>query len=1192
MAQTLPDAYPFQIKKLRGRMQWTKERLAEYVGVSFTTVTRWENALSKPSSSHWNKIRELHDAWGGNAESHNEAKQDKLTTQTEDPPLLDFTTEPEIIRAAVEGVRLSYGHLSNPAFATEISQIAPLPHQRIAVYDYMVKQHRLRFLLADDAGAGKTIMAGLYIREMLSRRRISRVLIAPPAGLTGNWEREMNKLFRLPFHVVEGGDAKDGNPFAGKGSKLIIVSLDTLAGARMFGRLRESSTAPYDLIIFDEAHKLSADRSADFRIRKTDRYRLAESLAGVSGKDRQWRLGWQARHLLLLTATPHMGKAYPYFALWRLLEPEVFTTPETLEKYSWKLRNRHFIRRTKEEMVNFDGSPLYPQRISDTLTYDLNPDEQHLYQQTTEYLKLVYNRAKLLNRSAARLVMGVFQRRLASSTYAVLKSLERRSEKLKKIVDDIMEGRISFDQLMTLQQRMSEADDILESKTADEEAGGAWAEENELAEEKTLQAVIATSLTDLISEQEYVTQLIHLAQCVIDAGTEAKFDRLHNIIASERYQSEKIIIFTEHKDTLNFLIRRIEGMGYTGQTAQIHGGMHYKEREAQVELFRKPAEHGGARFMVATDAAGEGINLQFCWLMINYDIPWNPARLEQRMGRIHRYGQKHDPVVIINLVADKTREGRVLKTLLEKLEKIREELGSDKVFDVIGRAFEDVSIKDYMMRIMDDSGAEEATTDIDRQLTSEGVLKLFEKERRIYGVPGDVSAELPRLRESMSLETYKRLLPGYVMGYLQKAAPMAGLRINGDLCSCFSFAPLKPGTDDDLHAALDAYTPEQQGCLSVHRPAPDKPAIWMHPGETVFERFRALVAAKTGRLALRGGVFVDPAAQRPYLFHVALISVIRKADAEIWELAHEDPLETRLYAFKQFEDGKIRPWPVEHLLLMIPGRGLPRPAQRMAAGAFRLKQMAEAWLHEEALENLIKTHRERFTEDLSQRTDAIRQGFSHQEAELAEARSIFIRKVKEGKSGAMKELEKIKTSQKRLSKQRTNAIEAIRREPELIIAGPVEFIAHALMVPSSDPEDKKQHNLNVEGTAMKVVRAYEEARGAVVREVHTPPLARAAGLTDFPGFDILSVRPDGHRRDIEVKGRAGTGEIEVSDNEWAKACNSRETYWIYVVYDCATEAPNLLKVSDPFGKLLVKARGGVRISKSEINKAATTSNDA
>src|SRR5438874_2962906 len=207
-------------------------------------------------------------------------------------PSTDFTADPDVVRVVVEGERLTYGHLFNPAFATEISMIEPLPHQRIAVYDHMLQQPCLRFLLADDAGAGKTIMTGLYIREMLTRRLISRVLIVPPAGLVGNWEHEMRNLFNLPFRIITGNDARSDNPFTGPKSDLLIVSVDTLAGERMFSRLQEAGVTPYDLAAFDEAHKLTADRGADFYMRKTVRYRLAESLAGIPDEDEKWSLAW------------------------------------------------------------------------------------------------------------------------------------------------------------------------------------------------------------------------------------------------------------------------------------------------------------------------------------------------------------------------------------------------------------------------------------------------------------------------------------------------------------------------------------------------------------------------------------------------------------------------------------------------------------------------------------------------------------------------------------------------------------------------------------------------------------------------------------------------------------------------------------------------------------------------------------
>jgi SNF2 family DNA or RNA helicase len=494
----------------------------------------------------------------------------------------------------------------------------------------MLRQPHLRFLLADDAGAGKTIMAGLYIREMLSRRLLRRVLIVPPAGLVGNWRRELLTLFNLPFRIISGADARDGNPFIGEDSDRLIAKLDTLAGDKMFARLRDPNVTPYDLVIFDEAHKLSTDRGNDMRVRKTDRYRLAEALAGAPDLDHGWRLPWHAQHLLLLTATPHMGRDYPYYALWRLLDPQVLSTPEAFKAYPPEHRRCHFIRRTKEEMVKLDGKPLYPTRISDTHGYDLSQgkvSEQTLYDETTDYLRHVYNRAKLLNRSAARLAMSVFQRRLASSTYALFRSLERRMEKLQALIQEVQQGRLTMEQLTLLQRQIAEqGEDAFDSKTADEENPKGQAEENETDEDRLMQGVVAASLVELCDELKQVTDLRDLAEEVYQAGTDSKYEKLRDLLTAPEYANEKFIVFTEHRDTLTFLVRSLEGMGYTGQVAQIHGGMDYPEREEQVEHFRTPASDGGARFLIATDAAGEGINLQFCWIMINYDIPWNNAR--------------------------------------------------------------------------------------------------------------------------------------------------------------------------------------------------------------------------------------------------------------------------------------------------------------------------------------------------------------------------------------------------------------------------------------------------------------------------------------------------------------------------------------------------------------------------------------
>ncbi|HBA39933.1 MAG TPA: hypothetical protein DCZ05_09385 [Deltaproteobacteria bacterium] len=1169
--------YSERIKEFRARRGLTQQALADRLGVSFASVNRWENGQTKPSQLSWNRLRQLE---MGIAE-----EQAEYYRKEEKPPaILDFTAQPDIVKVLAEGERLSFGHLANPTFATEISNIDPLPHQHIAVYDYMLNRPRLRFLLADDAGAGKTIMSGLYIREMLSRRLLRRILIVPPAGLVGNWRRELLNLFNLPFRIIRGNDARQENPFTGDNSDRIIVSVDTLASPRVFARLREPDVPPYDLVIFDEAHKLAASRDADLRVRKTDRYCLAEAFAGIQSHDNRWRLQWSPYHLLLLTATPHMGKDYPYYALWRLLEPEILATPAAFEDYPADQRHTHFIRRTKEEMVHLDGRPLYPKRISDTLGYELSQgevSEQALYDETTDYLRFVYNRAKLLHREAARLAMSVFQRRLASSTYALLRSFERRIDKLDKLIADVQDGKLTTEQLITLQQRIHEDDDVFETKTADDESPEEGREENELAEDKLLQGVVAASLVDLMAEKEQVRGLLDLARKVHDLGHESKFDKLREILTDPKYADEKFIVFTEHRDTLQFLVNRLGGMGFTGQIAQIHGGMDYVQREEEVERFRKPAAEGGARFLICTDAAGEGINLQFCWIMINYDVPWNPARLEQRMGRIHRYLQKHDPVVILNLVAPSTREGKVLKVLLDKLEKIRKELKSDKVFDCIGRIFAGVSIKQYMeLAVTEDADA--LARELDGRLTTEQVEALAAREKSIYGFGGDVAKELPRLRVDLEREVYFRLLPGYVRQYIQQAASLVDIEIEGDMERIFSFRPARLGSVDTLLPILELYPEEAREHFSVSRPTDSKNAIWLHPGEPVFERFRSFVSERLADQGARGAVFVDPTDEKPYLFHMALLSVVRRGDHELPDLSKEEVLDCRLVGVKQYEGADIGLCPVEHLLLLKGGRGIPASAQRLAVAATDRRDLARAYLAERVAREMALERKHRLLQSVPERESFIRRGFDYQEAELAAARARHSEKARAGNRRAIEALEEVKRQQRQLSSRRENALAVLRREPELIEPGVITFVTHALVVPSSDPVDLERHEVDVEMVAMKIAQAFEEASGATVRDVHTPELARAAGLPDNPGFDLLSIWPGSEKRAIEVKGRAGTGEVEVSGNEWAKACNMRQGYWLYAVYDCASPAPRLMRVQDPFGCLLAKAKGSMLIGARQI----------
>jgi SNF2 family DNA or RNA helicase len=1167
-----PLDYDEVIRKRRNARGWTQAELAERLGVTNVTISRWEKHKMTPSQAAWDKFVDL---VGDSPES----KQRRDLQITPEEPV-DFLGDGLAVRTLIQGERLAYGHLANPAFATEVSKIDPLPHQRLAVYNHMMNQPRLRFLLADDAGAGKTIMTGLYIREMLDRRLIRRILIVPPAGLVGNWQNELRELFAMEFMVVTGSDlgARNGNPFStGPNCDRVICSVDTLRGERAFSRLAEAEVMPYDLVVFDEAHKLSARQDADFTIRRSTRYELAEALAGVANRKRKWDLNWSARHLLLLTATPHMGKDYPFFALWKLLDPQTFSTIDAFQAMPQECRERYFIRRTKEEMVTFDGKPLYPRRTTDTFSYDLTQgvvSEQALYDQTTDYLRFIYNRAKMLNKTAAQLALGVFQRRMASSTYALLRSMERRLEKLEGVIQDVMAGRIDLVALAKQADRLRDDDDPFEAHTADEEQERDGEEGNERSEAEILGSFVATTIADLEIEKDYVEKLLVLARKVQELGQESKFDKLRGIIEDKRFRNDKLLIFTEHRDTLTYLKNRLDGLGFTGQIASIHGGMNYVERGEQVAFFKKPIEEGGARIMVCTDAAGEGINLQFCWVMVNYDVPWNPARLEQRMGRIHRYGQKMSEVFIINLIAGKTREGKVVKILLDKLEAIRKELKSEKVFDVIGRVFEGKSITDYMRRSLEGEDMEQLALDLGGQLTKEQVTAIANRERLLYGDGGDVARQLPALREKMAAEVYSQLLPGYVRQFVQDATPLLNLRLSHIEENRFRFIPTRPRALDPLLPMLEAKGPD----FDITFVRPDRGVegpVWIHPGEPVFDQLRKLVNFSAMPHAMRGAVVVDPSSTHSYLLHLATVTILRRADPSLEALKGDEVLEQSLVAVRQHEDGTMTVRPIEEFLLLEPRKGgLPMDAQRLAVSASGRIEEARAFMVATVAKDFAKIHRDRLNADLASRIAFLRQGFFYEQKELVEARTVWSKRRRDGHPSAEREISRIRDLQRAWETRSHDAEQTILREPALIGVGPVKFLAHVLVRPAANNEESMRYDAEVERVAMELVMAHERALGARVQDVHSPELSILAGLnTPWPGFDILSHRPDGKRRCIEIKGRAQTGNIHISTNEWAAAANRREEYWLYAVFDCASASPRMVAVQDPFEKLVEKASG-------------------
>ncbi len=1096
-----------------------------------------------------------------------------------DPHPLDFTGDPERLSLFVERLRLKHGYQFNPAFASEISRIHPLPHQRIAVYHHMLGEDPLRFLLADDAGAGKTIMTGLYVREMLMRRRIRRVLIVPPAGLVGNWERELSTLFRLQFRIVSGPDTRTGNPFSGPDGDLAIVSVDTLWGESAFAALADPETVPYDLVVFDEAHKLSASAERG-RVRKTQRYKLAEALAGCPPSSEYRALAWSARNLLLLTATPHMGKDSPYHHLWRLLDHLVFGAEEAFRKVSSATRARHFIRRTKEEMVDFDGRPIFRERHCDTFGYDLTlgtDGERALYDRTTSYLLHTYNLASG-NQQAARLAMGVFQRRLASSTWALLKSFERRIAKLGQVADDLEVGRVGLGDLRSAQgalTAMYSADYFDEHDASDDLDDDALREKSAEYEESVLGAIVAVTAEELRGEIRTLEDLSIHARRLVASGYESKFERLREVLEHPDQAGEKWLVFSEHRDTVEYIVERLEGLGYAGLVASIHGGMAWQEREEQVERFRDPA---GARFLVATDAAGEGINLQFCRLMVNYDIPWNPARLEQRMGRIHRYGQKHD-VRIVNLVSADTREGRVLQVLLERLDAIRRELRSDKVFDVIGRLFENESLTEYMRDALSDEGERRSRVRLETALTGGAVSGIGAQERKHYGSGGDVALRLPAMRGELDRERYLHLLPAHVRRFVERACPLLGLRVRGHLDESFSLVPGRAGALDPLLQGLETYPADARERLRVRRPAANERCVWLHPGEPVFDAMCAEVAARCREDAFRGAIFVDPQAESPCLLHLGEIGVDEEpADTAV---PARETLARQLVVLRQDEDGSVSRVSPDAFAFLQNASHVPPGAVPLAAIAARLRRGAASRLEEEA-ERLVSERRAALEAELPGRRKRVGINFNLRLAELAKRRGTLSKDERTGPD----EMEKVVRDQRELAEQRTLALRDLDAAPGRVVPGAVRFLAHALVLPATGDEEREAFDADVEKVAMAVATEWERSRGAEVKDVSTAPLAREAGLPDHPGFDLLAEDADGGNRLIEVKGRTGRAGVWMEENEYRAACNLGTDYWLYVVLDCASSVPHLSRVRDPFAKLLMSKTTRMRISVSEVESAA------
>jgi len=1010
---------------------------------------------------------------------------------------VDLAGDAEAAFLAVEATRIRFAFQFDPHFAVNVSQVDTLPHQIEAVYHYILRNPRLRFLLADDPGAGKTIMAGLLLKELKYRGLVTRTLIVVPGHLKDQWQRELKEKFGETFLIVDRGVL---NAYWGRNvwAELpqAITSMDFIKQEDVRAALAE---AHWDLVIVDEAHKMAAYRYGE-KTKKTERYKVGELLSHHTS------------YLLFLTATPHRGDPENFRLFLDLLEPGMFADTELLAESIENRDNPLFLRRLKEDLKDLDGRPLFPPRYVHTLKYSLSDPEKALYNAVTLYVRRHFNRALRKEKRNVAFALTILQRRLASSTRAIRRSLERRKKRLEEL---LRQGRV-----------------LQEEGRWDEEEMEDLPEQERWQREELLERLTdAETLEELEEEIEKLNELIRLAREVERKGVETKLRKLEEVIRDEKLRETgtKLLIFTESRDTLEYLAENLRRWGFTVTT--LHGGMNLDRRIAAEHEFRHETQ-----IMVSTEAGGEGINLQFCHLMINYDIPWNPNRLEQRMGRIHRYGQQYE-VHIYNLVTQDTIEGRILTRLFEKLERMREHLGSDRVFDVIqevlpGRSLRDLIIEALAnLRSLDDILAEiEAVPD------EEAIRRV--REAAMEGL-ATRHIDLSRVLEETQEARENRLVPEYIEAFFLRMAQKVGLTVERRQDGLLRV----PSVPFELRRVSQEFKNRfGEVYREYRRIAFDKglalktQAEFVAPGHPLLEVLIEKALRDFAPEAQRGAVFLDPDGRWDGLLWF-LEGEVRDGTGQV--------AGRRLFALYQSRDD-IREVPPAVIWNLKPwtGEGVePPPVQPdeelilgYAAGFLK------SYLEE------IRARR--------RRDAAIKEKYGIRSLErlIAESEAklldLFTRRAK-GENIPDVTVQNEQRRKEELQEKKKRLEETIRAETHLLLSSP-KVVGVFRVIPAPAPDEMAESE-EIERIGMEVAMEYERRAGRVPEDVSAAKV----------GYDIRSSSPDGREvRYIEVKARAGVGKVALTPNEWFTAHRFGDDYWLYVVANAAT-APRLYAIQNP-----------------------------
>lgn len=1070
----------------------------------------------------------------------------------------------------IESARIRHAYAWDPFFAVSLSGIEPLPHQLEAVYDRMLRQARLRFLLADDPGAGKTIMAGLLIKELRLRGAVDRVLILSPAPLTLQWQDEMKAKFDELFEIVDSHAARQqlsGSPW--KKFPRCIASIDFAKQDHVRPDLLQER---WDLVIIDEAHKVAMPDPEQ----PTIRYQLARPLAE------------RTERLLLLTATPHQGNSAQFRNFMALLDDHAFRNDEVVRKLLQTPDSPWMMRRMKETLRDFQGRKLFVERHAWTETFALNAEEFALYSEVSRYINTYLPRQQGRRKQSAALARMVLQRRLASSLRAIRVSLERRQAKLRALVDEL--ALLPDDKRLL---RLRELANLRVDPEADPDD-----ETDDQLDALAEGAFLAERWDQLQAEVEALDQLVPLAHRAEGRNQETKLDALFHCLQRSEFQelrerSGKLLIFTEHRTTLDYLVEKLTREGYSCCT--IHGGMDAVTRKEKQREFQQSAQ-----ICVATEAAGEGINLQFCHLMINYDIPWNPNRLEQRMGRIHRIGQQRE-VHVFNFVAVSGPEGRdrqpviegqILDRLLRKLDEIRKTLG-DRVFDVIGMLLRQngFSLEDVLREAtLNPKKLDDYIHDIER--LSPEALKKYEEATGIALAKNLV--DLGRVRGERWDSEERRLMPEFVEDWFLAAADRTGLRIgkraNPRLLR-IDAVPQKFRAPSLLAVRTRGEPDGRYPKATFHKDELKKvdnlDGALLSPGHPLYAAVDELLGLDLRESAGGTARYLDAAACEPYRLHFFEVEVEGESLGDPGEPPRTVPVHATVIAALEAADGGFslgQPDVLHDLKAVAPGVLFPPTDPFEGPPGPEELTRVQGWVKARVQYPLVKERKDERAREVAIRRDFLSQAY---EASLKEAR----RKAMELASRVTPEDQDSRLARdrafarvKELEFEREHRLKSLLHL-EVVRTGRVAWLGSALVAPSPSPlAVEMRRDDAVELLAIDLARRHEEARGWKVEDIWK--------RRDGSGFDLRSTGPEdasGVRpvRRIEVKGRAAAaGAIALTPNEWRKAQRFRDSYWLYVVWGCKSGAPRLKAIPDPWGVLHGAAREVVELTRVQIDAEA------